>query len=123
MKKIPTVEGVLIGLGITPAMEHFELTVEFFKTFVELRETKYKKKKMTTTCVYEEVSKRTGVNPKTIESFVRRNLNAGYKKSKFKYIFNYFNIELETGFRPSITELANLMVLVDRDRRRQETSV
>lgn len=123
MKKIPTVEGVLIGLGITPAMEHFELTVEFFKTFVELRETKYKKKKMTTTCVYEEVSKRTGVNPKTIESFVRRNLNAGYKKSKFKYIFNYFNIELETGFRPSITELANLMVLIDRDRRRQEASV
>lgn len=123
MKKIPTVEGVLIGLGITPAMEHFELTVEFFNTFIELRETKYKKKKMTTTCVYEEVSKRTGVNPKTIESFVRRNLNAGYKKSKFKYIFNYFNIELETGFRPSITELANLMVLIDRDRRRQETSV
>lgn len=123
MKKVPNVEGVLIGLGITPAMEHFDITVEFFNTFIELRETKYKKKKMTTNCVYQEVSKNTGINAKTVESFVRKTLNAGFKRTKFKYIFNYFNVELETGFRPSITELANLMVLIERDRKRYEASV
>ncbi len=118
-KKAPSIEGVLVGLCITPDNAYFDYALEFFKTYYLLRETKYKKKKMFTKYAYEETAKHFNMKDKTLKTYVRRALYHGYKRSKFKFLFNYFDIDVEVGYRPSPTEVANLIILIERDREKQ----
>lgn len=121
---VPTTEQVLIGLGLTPALNNYEVVVEFFSTYVDLKITKFNGRKLKTRQVYEIVGDKLGLHKTVIESICRKTMHFVYKKTKYKYLFNYFNLELETDFRPSTTELANLLTLIERDRRReQKTSV
>ena len=122
---VPTTEQVLIGVGLTPAIKDFNLIVEFFTTYADLKVTKFNGKKLKTRQVYEIVGEKLGIHPTIVESACRKTMNFIYKKTKYKYLFKYFNLELETEFKPTTTELANLLTLIERDRRRelQKTSV
>ena len=117
---VPTTQQVLIGIGLTPACENFDMIVKFFDTFVSYKLGKYRNKKMMTKTVYEDVCKDFDCKYEWVEIVVRQTMKKAYKKTHFKYLFAYFNLELETGFKPTTTELANLLTLIEKDRRREE---
>lgn len=119
--KAPSVEGVLIAMGVFPTSRYFDCTLKFFENFVEMKNNC--KTKLKIKDVYAKTSQDIEMNKETLRIFLRRALRGAYRRTKFKFLFNYFDIEVDAGFKPRPTEVGGLIYLIERDRKKQQETV
>lgn len=110
----PDIRGIVVGMGVRVANKGFIVFVRFLEEYVRI---KMEWGKVKVAQAYQAVADEFNDSRVAVKSLLEGALRHAYKRTKFKFLFNYFGIEPEDySVVPTLGEVADLVTLIQEDR-------
>ncbi len=115
LKKAPDIVGVIVGIGVRPASVEFFLIRRVIEEYVRL---KTENGKARLSYIYREVAEERGYTVSSVKTIVNKGLTKAFKKTHYKFLYEYFDLETEFDDKITVAELCDLIILIQEDRRK-----